>query len=86
MKNADMPAMPMPLSANGSVWTADDLGNGYAEQFRPAFGLTKREHFAGLLAQGIAIDMLSRGESKEFIAQEAISLADALLAALEKQP
>ncbi len=45
IKNSDMPAMPMGKGADGRQWLADDLSNGFTEQCRPAFGLTKREAF-----------------------------------------
>lgn len=58
MKNADMPAMPMPTSADGRQWTAQDLlDGGYAEQCRPAFGLTKREDFTKAAMQGLLSSM-----------------------------
>lgn len=84
LKNADMPAMPMPPSADGGQWTAQDLGGGYAEQCRPAFGLTKREMLAMAAMQG----MLSHSGCSahpETIADRVIGYADALLAELEKK-
>ncbi len=58
-------------------------GNYYNE---PEFGLTKREHFAGLALQGMVTPLgdnlaLSDDDAK-FIADKAVRFADALLAAL----
>lgn len=80
MKNGDMPAMPMPLGADGRIWTASDLDNGYAEQCRPAFGLTKREMFAMHIMAGMA-----HGYNEwKYMAEDAVAQADALLLALEE--
>lgn len=80
MKNGDMPAMPMPLGADGRPWTANDLGNGYAEQCRPVFGLTKREMFAMHIMAGMA-----HGYNEwKYMAEDAVAQADALLLALEE--
>ena len=81
MKNADMPAMPMGKSARGSYWTAGDLGDGYAEQCKPAFGLTKREMFAMHCIAQLLPSL--RSHSPRECAKLAIEFADALLAELE---
>ena len=84
MKNGDMPAMPVSLGADGRPWTANDLGNGYAEQCRPAFGLTKREEFAMAAMQGLLVNMGRNGFNSVIeVASEAVNAADALLSALE---
>ena len=78
MKNGDMPAMP--LGADGRIWTASDLDNGYAEQCRPAFGLTKREMFAMYIMAGMA-----HGYNEwKYMAEDAVAKANALLLALEE--
>lgn len=79
--NADMPAMPMGRGADGKQFTANDLGNGYAEQCRPAFGLTKREYFASLAMSSAAAPC--RLDDHHGRAAWAIAEADALLAELE---
>jgi hypothetical protein len=71
----------------------DDVLISDAEEFPPvklqrrARGLTKREYFAGLamqgICQGIACDY-SRGPCNQAAAERAVSLADALIAELEK--
>ena len=83
MKNADMPAMPMGKSARGSYWTAGDLWDGYDEQCKPAFGLTKREMFAMAAMQGLCAHS---GDYHEFshLASDAVNYADSVLAELEK--
>ncbi len=90
MKNADMPAMPMPPSADGGQWTAQDLGGGYAEQCRPAFGLTKREDFTKAAMQGLLSSMnlaeIHSASTSDVcaIVNLSIEMADALLEALDK--
>lgn len=85
MKNGDMPAMPMPLGADGRIWTASDLDNGYAEQCRPAFGLTKREEFAMAAMQGLLVNVGRNGfDSVIEVVSDAVNAADALLSALEE--
>jgi len=71
MKNSEMPAMPMP-----------DVGDvAFAEQCRPVRGLTKREMFAMAAMQGLCA---SNGYNAfNLLAQDAVTCADTLLAALE---
>ncbi len=88
-KNADMPAMPMGKSHTGAYFTAHDLGDGYVEQCKPAFGLTKREEFAktamiGLLSNPSMIDSVTN-VSIDFIVDASILIADKILTDLEKQ-
>lgn len=73
MNNADMPAMPL-LDNTGSV----------DGQFM--IGLTKREHFAGMIMQGILSGVLSNGVDVEWAqaATDSVRAADALLAELER--
>ena len=73
MKNADMSAMPI------SEEVLRKLEGGYLDG--TALGLTKREHFAGLAMQGLCTDA-SMGY--EDIVIQSVTLADALLAELEK--
>ena len=76
MKNGNLPAMPIPNGADGTPWTARDLGN--PEQ---VIGLTKRETFAMAAMQGI----LSCGNYTYVdAASDAVKHADALLAELER--
>lgn len=88
MKNGDMPAMPMPLGADGRPWTANGLDNGYAEQCRPVFGLTKREEFTkcammAILSNQGMIDILN-ADTIQWVNKMAIAVADGQLKALEE--
>ena len=78
-----MPAMPMGKTNSGGYWTKRDLDDGYAEQCKPAFGLTKREMFAMAAMQGICSNPDDR-YTYEQLAGHAVKHADALLAELEK--
>jgi len=86
MKNADMPAMPV---LNGDNEPAD-MDCGYYMNSNLAIGLTKREEFAkaamqGLLAGGYCVsDGDARYRLKD-VPTEAVNLADAILAELERQ-
>jgi len=78
MKNADMPAMPT-YELNGQNVLQDT-----------SYGLTKREHFAGLALNGLMSDasamfeMAPEGEDPaRYFAKTSVNLADALLAELE---
>ena len=84
MKNSDMPAMPMGKTNSGGYWLKSDLDDGYAEQCKPAFGLTKREMFAVAAMQGIPSNSNDR-YTYEQLAGHAVTQADALLSELEKQ-
>lgn len=84
MKNSDMPAMPMGQADNGGYWLKRDLDGGYAEQCKPAFGLTKREMFAMAAMNGIMSNSNDR-YTYEQLAGHAVAQADALLSELEKQ-
>lgn len=84
MKNSDMPAMPMGQADNGGYWLKSDLDDGYAEQCKPAFGLTKREMFAMAAMQGILSNSSDRYTYAQ-LAGHAVAHADAILSALEKQ-
>lgn len=74
MSKADEPAFPI-------MGTYTNDGVGVAE---PAYGLTKREYFAGLAMQGL----VSRigGYDPNLAAEVAVTSADALLLALERKP
>lgn len=86
LKNADMPAMPMPTTERGQVWTAQDLGGGFAEQCRPAFGLTKREALIQSLSTRTDLvptfytDKSMTNRELSFWAEKIGMMADALLA------
>jgi len=71
MKNADFPAMPIDIDGRG--------------QFAPEthLGLTKREYFAGLAMQGLASSAAEYSRFYE-MAKDALAMADALLAELER--
>jgi len=76
MNNGDMPASPLDYE-HACEWM-----KGW---HRDCSGLTKREHFAGLVMQGL---MASIKENQIWSHEEAVSLcltmADALLEELEK--
>lgn len=71
MSNRDEPAFPM-------VEQRGEEGQRY--------GLTKREYFAGLAMQGLCADPSYRVliSSAEHAAQNAVAIADAILAELER--
>ena len=68
MKNADMPAMPLPLGTETEKWCQ---------------GLTKREMMAMHIMQGM-ISCENLNPPREEAAQLAVGMADALLAELER--
>lgn len=75
MNNADMPAMP-----NLKKWVSENAYESISDG-----GLTKREYFAGLAMQGLLSGACF--ESKYHFTDlqtEAVGIADALLAKLEK--
>lgn len=92
MNNGDMPAMPMGRSADGRQFTQNDLAEGnYAEQCKPAFGLTKREYFAakamqGLLANPNIVQAGGTHDTSERVQIMAASYADNVLRALDNPP
>ena len=72
MKNGDMPAMPTSPNDHDAEWAAARSG-----------GLTKREMFAMHIMSGMA--STGHGYEKwEYMAQDAIAQADALLLVLEE--
>jgi hypothetical protein len=75
MNNSDMPAMAQQvmIDAYGDIVTASELDKDY-------MGLTKREHFAGLVMQGLLAEGSWTGQTS---AVASVKLADALLKALE---
>lgn len=77
MSNGNEPAMPLYESRQW-VDSCDPSKGEY-----DAHGLTKREYFAGLIAQGLASDSQFAGDLEE-MATCAVSWADALLKKLEE--
>ena len=71
MKNSDMPSLPLGQAqlSMGSV-------------NKDAMGLTKREYFAALAMQGMAYR--NSEPYPDSVAYDAVQVADALLAELEK--
>lgn len=72
------------------VTKADDMANpesvaaGVAgDVYYSQFGLTKREHFAAMIAQGFAANVGISCVNDEY-ANEAVSMADTLIEALNK--
>ena len=75
IKNGDLPAMPVSCSETLCQMTGT---------VKPEFaGLTKREQFAMAAMQGLASES-GRYHSPGDMAHDAVKLADALLAELEK--
>ena len=68
MKNADMPAMPLPLGTETEKWCQ---------------GLTKREIMAMHILSGLLSDY-EFDVTRQIAAEIAVQQADALLAELEK--
>jgi hypothetical protein len=76
MNNGDMPAMPL----NVEIWECStDPSKGTVD----CYGLTKREHFAGLAMQACR-SRLSNYPSWSDLVSDAVEIADALLKELEK--
>jgi len=72
MKNADMPAMPLPLGSETS--SGQD-------------GLSKREHFAAMAMQGILANQYNvpvREDQFDLVSKWSVMAADSLLKELEK--
>lgn len=72
MKNADMPAMPIPPDNNGQV------------EGHPYPGLTKREMFAMHAMQGLLSNSTEWAEVHYELSRKAVDIADVLLAQLEE--
>lgn len=79
MKNGDMPAMPLSIEQAENLYGFIHGNHGEPD----GLGLTKREHFAGLALQGMCGDPDRKGEFSNY-ARDAVMMADALLAELEK--
>lgn len=99
MKNADLPAHPADQRGAHDIGMGEynklpeghpDRESRYIEAVAKACtGLTKRELFAAMAMQGLAAVPAEGGLKPEYIqtdAKNAVIYADALLAALEKQP
>ena len=76
MKNADMPAMPVPHQIVDANHIHFKIGSK---------GLTKREHFASMAMQGMASADIESQLSWDDIASNAVEAANALLKALEQE-
>lgn len=93
MKNRYMPAMPIgEHQLTEAVAVKGCPPEMKAIKYVKAFGLTKREHFAGLAMQGFISNSIALGEASrdnphdafDVVAMMSIKAADALLEALEK--
>lgn len=73
MNNADMPAMPVTLNP-GEAW---------GEAGQAPDGLTKREHIAAMAMQGLLANP-DYDPRAGYLAEEAVTYANALLAELER--
>ena len=78
MKNADMPAMPIPNGADNTPWLKRELGN--PDQ---VMGLTKREEVAARVLAGFASRM--DASDADYAVAWAIGWADAFFKELDKQ-
>jgi len=81
MKNADQPAYPLAYESRF----------GDSDQFvtqAQEFGLTKREYFAGVALQGMLmrVDATWMDFGPEYITEQSVVVADALLKALDTPP
>lgn len=82
--NADMPAMPLPNNVQRDLH--ESIAHGVIDPI--GMGLTKREYYAGLAMQGLLSGGYCIDDARNRLVDvpsEAINLADALLADLEKQ-
>lgn len=80
MSRANEPAFP---SQEPSSYICNQGGDSKEIVGAQYFGMTMREHFAGLAMQGIVSKYtLSRPEDFEIVAQAAVSQADFLIAEL----
>jgi hypothetical protein len=85
MNNADMPAMPTEATLNREQDKLEEKQTNNNDFL--LFGLTKREHFAGLVMQGLCHAADSEGtwaHDADTVAIAATNYADALLAELDK--
>jgi len=80
MNNSDMPAMPVLNDTEAFTLFLEGIKGGRN------YGLTKREHFAAMAMQGW-LSSFDAGEEvvPSSLAEFSVEIADALLAALEKQ-
>jgi hypothetical protein len=69
----DKPINPQIQSYTNDVWYDPDHQ-----------GLTIREHFAGLAMQGIRSNPNNSNNTPEFIAEQSVKIADALIIELQK--
>ena len=75
MNNPDMPAMPL----TGDAYI-DLNGTSHCEgAIQDGMGLTKREHFAGLVMQGLVGLKGSDCSDSDITAKQCVRMADALL-------
>jgi hypothetical protein len=75
MKNAILPASPFQ--------EVTSIHGGCVTGYKNYKGLTKREHFASMMMQGL-LSNPDKDFFRDDLAEEAVALADSLLAALEK--
>lgn len=81
MKNGNMPAAPIANDSGYPSVARVVLGNNEDQ----CSGLTKREHFAAMAIQGMIACEYGAKVSATQWARDAVEVADALLAELEKQ-
>ena len=78
MNNGNLPAAPILGDTDAYVLFLEGIkgGNNY--------GLTKREHFAGMMLQGMYADLGDNCTSYGILAESAVKAADALLKELDQ--
>lgn len=93
ISNGDMPAMPIQATDKLIEMVSTCESNSALDSYISTFGgLTKREHFAmaamqGLTSSPLEAEKLSHAANKSlkvFVVEQAVAIADALLAELDK--
>jgi len=83
MQNGDCPASPLSGNAYDDFAVHCDHPN---SSYNPKCqGLTKREHFAGLIVQALVSNPKLEAVNDSFIASTAVEMADELLRAIGRK-
>lgn len=78
MTNGSEPAYPLKVPVMTKNNPLEKIGDHYF------YGLTKREYFAGLAMQGLCANGHYGNLQNELLAEEALSISDALIAEMNK--
>lgn len=84
MENKNKPVYPVVMQQISECDYRAAKPNDDIRFQRPMEGITKREYFAAMAMQGLVIWDQSQNNTNEWIAKEAVALADALLVQLDK--